>query len=391
MKKIFLFITLLLSLSAFSQQMVVYSDYLGNVQLFDGGRFEEIEHMPLKTYKIGNSSIAYEDNANNFKIYYNHYAFSIADFVTKYHVTDNLIAYNLNSQLKVFDNGSNKTLSVQADDNYKVGDDLVAFYDKLSKIFSVYYNGEIIPLDDALASDEITKFDVGENTLVYKDAHGYLHIFYQEEVYELLFAERLKSYSVGRDVVAFVETPINNFQVFMQGEFYELESFEPRSYKVGDGFVAYIDLNDYLKVFNGEETVTVSFDASEIDSFNTSDTVSFNESNADTFDTLSFDESNIAYVEDELLIYSVQNYFKVYWNKNTYTLENYIPESYEYDQNIIAYIDEHGYLKVFDRGVQKILSYEPIKEFGCHGNLVYYSFGVKSNGIYWNGKIYSGE
>jgi hypothetical protein len=378
MKKIFLFLTLLLSLSAFSQKLAVYTDYLGKVQLFDGGRFEEIEHMPLTTFKIGNSSIAYEDNSSNFKIYYNHYAFSIADFVTKYYVTDNLIAYNLNSQLKVFDNGDNKTLSVQADENYKVGDDLVAFYDKLSKIFSVYYNGEIIPLDDALASDEITQFDVGENTLVYKDAHGYLHIFYQGEVYELLFAERAKSYSLGRDVVAFVETPINNFQVFMRGEFYELESFEPRSYKVGDGFVAYIDFNDYLKVFNGEETVTVSFDASEIDSFDTSDTVSF-------------DESNIAYVEDELLIYSVQNYFKVYWKGNTYTLENYIPESYEYDFNMIAYIDEHGYLKVFDRGVQKILSYEEIKDFGCHGNVVYYSFGVKSNGIYWNGKIYSGD
>ena len=349
------------TLCSYAQQLAVYNDYLNKVQLFDGGNFKEIEHLPLTSYQIGNNALAYEDNASSFKIYYNRYVFNISDFVSSYTATDNLIAFNLNSQLKVFDKGNTKTLTVRSGE-YKTGDELIAFYDNQNHIFKVYFRGEIIELDDILTSEDDPEFEVGENTLVYKDTQGYLHIFYDGNVYDLLFGERTKEYKTGRDIVAFVETPINNFQAFYAGEFVELKSFEPKSFKMGDGFVAYIDSNDYLKLFNGEEVITVSFDA------------------PDMYE-----------VADELLVFTVQNYFKVFWRGKVYTLESHIPESFEMDHNILAYIDERGYLKVFDRGVQKTLSYEQINEFKCHGNTVYYSYGVKSNDIYYNGEIYSGE
>lgn len=361
MRYLYAVIALCFSFTMNAQDLAIYNDYLNKVQLFDGGKFQELEHLPLESYQIGNTVLAYESNASTFKVYHNHYVFSVSDFVTDYTATDQLIGFNLNNQLKVFDEGDVKTLALHAGE-YKVGDELIAFVDNQKYVFNVYYDKEIIQLDDVLASKDSTEFEVGENTLVYKDTQGYLHIFYHGEQYELLYADRTKSYKAGRDIVAFVETPIDNFQAFWHGEFYQLEDFEPQSYQTGDGFVAYIDSNDYLKIFDGNETETVSFDAP--------------------------DEYHVT---DELLVFTVQNYFKVRWNGKTYTLESHIPESFKMDHNVLAYIDEQGYLKVFDRGTKKTLSFESINEYNCHGNTVYYNYGVNSNDIYYNGEIYSGE
>lgn len=361
MKYLLFFFGLLFFYSASSQDLAIYTDYLDKVQLFDNGKFREIEHLPLKSYQIGNNSLAYEDNSENFKIYYKDYIFNINSFVTDYKVTDNLVAYNMNKQLNVFDKGKKEMLALITG-RFEAGDDLIAFFDQQDEIFKVYYKGNVINLDDALASDEITEFSTGENTLVYLDSENYLNIFYNGEIYELLYKERAKSYKTGRDIVAFVESPMNHFQVFYKGEFYQLEQFEPQSYKIGDGFVAYIDSNDYLKIFINGEIKTVSFDA-----------------------------PGMYKTEDNLLIYTVQGYFKVYWNNQTYTLENYIPSNYVYDMDVIAYEDEQGYLKVFDRGNTQTISYENITTLKCHGHTVYYSYGVKSNEIYYHGEVYSGE
>ncbi|MFP4663094.1 MAG: hypothetical protein ACLFM1_01580 [Bacteroidales bacterium] len=344
-----------------SQDLAVYTDYLDKVQLFDGGEFTELEHLPLKSYQIGNTCLGYEDNAENFKIYYNHYTHKINSFVSNYTVTDNLVAFNLNSQLKVFDQGNTETLSTLVG-KYAVGDEMVAFFDRQQQIFKVYYMGEVFELYDGLAGDEATKFSVGENTMIYRDNRNYLNLFYQGEIFDLLYEDRAVSYKVGRDMAAWVEAPMNNFHVFHKGNFIELETFEPKSYSIGDGFLAYLDSNDYLKIYDGEEIITV------------------------TFDTPGMYE-----VIDELLIYTIQDYFKVYWQGQSYTLENFKPENYVCDMNILAWEDEQGNLKVFDRGRIGTISYEDINTLECHGHTVFYSYGVQSNDIYWHGDIYTGE
>jgi len=58
-----------------AQHLAIYNDYLDKVQLFNAGNFEEIEHLPLKSYQIGNNAVAYEDNSGSFKVYYNQYLY----------------------------------------------------------------------------------------------------------------------------------------------------------------------------------------------------------------------------------------------------------------------------------------------------------------------------
>ncbi len=348
-----------LVLQSNSQGLSVYQDYLNKVYIFDNGTTKQIDHLPLNSFKIGNNAIAYEDNAGNFKIYQNNYVFSVSSFVSEYYTSDNLISFRLNSQLKVFDNQQNKSLTTNVG-AFACSDDIIVFFEKQERILKAYFNGNLYELADAIAADDISDFVVGEDIAVFKNPEGYYDIFYYGEIIQLLFHERTKSFKTGRGIVAFIEEPMNNFQVFYQGEFFELDTFEPKSYKTGDNMVAYVDNNGYLMCYYYGEKITISFDVP------------------------------IFYeVHDDLIIFNVQNYFKVFSGGNVFTLESYIPEKYLFNNNILAYIDEHGYLKVFEDGKVNTVSYELIKDFEIHGDVVNFKYGVQSQSMYYKGKTYT--
>lgn len=347
--------------TSYSQNISFLNDYLDNVQVFDNGNVKQIEHLPLKNYQVTNSAIAYEDNAGNFKIYHNHYLHSISNFVSNYYASDNLIGFNMNSQLKVFDDGTDMDLTLNMKD-YFVDDDVIVWFDDFEKMLKVYYDKEVYDLDDALASDTMNTVILGENTVAFVDSKNYMNVFYDGIVDQICYAERVKSIAAGRDVVAFVEEPVDNFQVYYFGEFIEIENFEPVSYKTGDRFVAYIDANNYLKVFSNYKTQTISFD------------------NPDFYE-----------VEDELMVFSVQNYFKVFYDGNVYTLESYIPSDFKMNNNVLGYVDQMGNLKFFDGEKTTTISYESITEFDIHGSLIKYKFGVNSEQIFFNDKTYKND
>ncbi|NLA23894.1 MAG: hypothetical protein GX879_02905, partial [Bacteroidales bacterium] len=77
-----LFYSSIINLKA--QNLSIYSDYLDRVYVFDNGQTKQIEHLPIKSYKIGDNAIAYEDNTGNFKVYQNNYLHKISSFVNEY-------------------------------------------------------------------------------------------------------------------------------------------------------------------------------------------------------------------------------------------------------------------------------------------------------------------
>ncbi|PLX09362.1 MAG: hypothetical protein C0596_02105 [Marinilabiliales bacterium] len=344
-----------------SQYLSFFNDYLDNVEVFDEGNIKQIEHLPLKTYQVTNTLIAYEDNAGNFKVYHNNYLHKVSNFVSDYTASDHLIGFNMNTQLKVFDNGDVKNLSLTMKE-YFVSDEVIVWYDDFEKMLKVYYDRDIFDLDDALATDTMNAVMLGENTVAFVDSKNYMNIFYYGYIDQVCYADRVKSIEPGRDIVAFVEEPVDNFQVYYFGEFIELETFEPVSYKTGDGFVAYIDANNYLKVFTNYKTHTISFDVPD------------------------FYE-----VVDQLMVFGVQDYFKVFYNGNVYTLESYIPDEYQINNNVLGYIDQMGNLKFFDGEKTTTISYESISSFNVHGSLIKYKFGVNSEHIYFSDKTYKND
>ncbi|MDD3740862.1 MAG: hypothetical protein PHH30_06440 [Bacteroidales bacterium] len=344
-----------------SQDISFFNDYLNNVEIFSAGDTKQIEHLPLKSYSVGNNMLAYEDNSGNLKIYYNHYLHQISSFTSSYKTSDNLAAIKMNTQLKVFDDGSIKSLTINLTD-YFLGDDILVWFDDYEKRLKAYYNKEIYDLDDALATGTMNEVTIGENIVAFVDSQGYLNVFYDGNIERICFSERVKSISAGRDIIVFVEEPVNNFQAFYFGDLIDLEGFEPVSFKTGDQFVAYVDVNNYLKVFYDFSTETVSFDVPD------------------------FYETN-----DELMVFSVQNYFKIWHKGKIFTLESYIPQDYKMNNNVLAYIDQLGNLKFFNGETVETISYEKVTSFEIHGSIVKYSFGVNSEHIYYQGKTYKND
>ncbi|HOZ31009.1 MAG TPA: hypothetical protein PLL66_08845 [Bacteroidales bacterium] len=344
-----------------AQNISFFNDYLNNVNVYDDGNVKQIEHLPLKSYQTGDHMLAYEDNAGNFKIYYNHFLHHISSFASTYSISDNLAAIRMNTQLKVFDDGTVKSLTINLTD-YFLGDDVLVWFDDYEKRLKVYYEQEIFDLDDALATGTMNEVIVGDNIVAFVDSQGYLNVFYEGNIERICFRERVKSISAGRDIVAFVEEPVNNFQAYYFGDLIDLEGFEPVSFKTGDQFVAYVDANNYLKVFYDFKTETVSFDV------------------PDFYET-----------SDELMVFSVQNYFKVWYKGKVYTMESYIPQDYKMNNNVLAYIDQLGNLKFFNGETLETISYEKVTDFEIHGSIVKYSFGVNSEHIYYQGKTYKND
>ncbi|MCF0206945.1 MAG: hypothetical protein HUK15_05905, partial [Bacteroidales bacterium] len=200
------------------------------------------------------------------------------------------------------------------------------------------------------------------NIVAFVDINGFLNYFYNGNIDQIIYSKNLGLIDLGRDIVAFVDTSTGVFQVFYFGEFIDIEDFAPNSMQCGDGMVAYVDANSYLKVFEGFQTRTISFD-----------------------------EPDFYEVECSTMVFGVQNYFKVYCKGKIFTLESFIPEKYVLKNNRIAYLDQMGNLKYFDGQKAEVISYEKVSDFDITGEAVKYSFGVKSENIYYKGKTYKND
>ena len=304
---------LLCGLSAHPQGMSFYNDYLGNIWVFDGNNTKQIDHQPAKEYGVGNNSFVYVDNSGGLKIYHNNYLHNASSFVSDYVVTDNLISFTMNTQLKVFDDGNFHTLCASMA-KYWADDDIVVWYDDMQHMLMCYWNGKKYTLDDVLSTGEPSFVEVGENIAVFIDVNGNLNAFYLGEIEQIIYGKNL------------------------------------------------VDASSYLKVFEDFETRTISFDEPEF-----------------------YD------VEDEIMVFGVQNYFKAYIKGKVYTLESFIPKKYFINNHCVAYLDQMGNLKYFDGNKTEIISYEKVTDFELTGDAVRYSFGVKSENIYYEGKTYKND
>lgn len=360
-KNIFLIIVFFDCLFSFSyaQNISFLNDYIGNVIVFDNGKTQEIEQRPLRSYQIGNNAMAYEDNAGNFKIYYNHYVYNVGVYVEKYYVSNNYIAFSYKGILKLFDNGDIVLLSLSSS-SYYIGSNIAIWYDNGERVVKAYYNKKFYRLDDALASNSVKEIYGANNIAVFIDNRNFLNIFYKEEIFPIDFSERISFVKAGEDVVAFIDELNNSFQSLYFGEIIEIENFKPTSFKTGNGFVAYIDANGYFKVFRNFAV-----------------------------ETLDFNTPDFYEIKNNIMVFGMQNYFKAYLNSKVYTLESFIPSSYIINNGVCAYLDQQGFLKYFDGEKTKTISYETIKDFEINGDIVKYKYGINSESIYFKGKTYN--
>ncbi len=161
-------------------------------------------------------------------------------------------------QLNVYDNGENQVLSTQCG-GYEVRDSLIGWYNRIAQNVQVYYDGKVYTIEDGLIYNPLESFKAGDNTLAYvQSSTKEFKLFYQGEVIVLdQFAEDIV-FETGRDIVAYIDIPDQTFKAFFKGEKHDVETFKPKSFQVGDEILGYVDNLGRLKFFDGYEVVELS-------------------------------------------------------------------------------------------------------------------------------------
>jgi hypothetical protein len=362
MKKLFLLFALITySFIGFSQHLAAFNDNVNHFWVFEAGMFNKLEYLEIQEFQVGASLVAYIDNGSNLKVYsYGEVETLLTGAPIKFQATDYLLGYSLYEQLNVYDNGKARVLSTQCD-GYRVADSLIGWHNRIGQNIKVYYNGKIYTLEDGLIYNPLDKFRVGDNTIAYiHSSTKEFKLFYLGEILVLEDFGEGMVFESGRDIVAYTGAVDQTFKVFFKGETIELETFSPKSFKVGDERVAYVDNLGRLKYFDRNGVVELS-----------------------TYEPQFYE------VHDNVVVFEEQGFFKTYCNGQIYIVERYLPQPYRIDFNTIAYLDQSSFVKAFLPGCEPItISYEKVKGIDLIRDLIIYVEGINKTKIYFNGQVY---
>lgn len=348
-------LNILVCLNSSAQDITAFTDNKGNLQVFDKSFFRQLEYLPVTSYKIGGNSIAYIDHKNDFKIYYDGQTFPLlnaADF--NYYVTNNLTVFKVGNVLYVFDKGEKKTLCYYSS-MIAANDSIVSFFDESQSSLNIYYNGAIAKTEDAfIARPKAIK--TGANLVAWINQSNYFNVFYQGRLIELDNMAPVQ-FEAGRDIVAYVDDYEQKFRLFYKGDTAIVESFLPDSFKVGFGIMAYVDnLGNFHVFHDGTSTKVLS------------------------------DRPDFFTVKGNVVVYSYNNSFNIFYEGKSYLLQNATPTEFEVGNDGIAWIDPSRRLQLFQKGKTYTVSYEIINKFKINGDVLKYEVGVNTINVFYNGK-----
>ena len=343
-----------------SQYLAAFNDNLNRFWVFEAGMFQKLEYIEIQDYEVGGILVAYKDSRSNLKIYRNGEVETLMQGdPVEFTATDYLLGYSMYEQLNVYDNGKTEVLSTQCD-GYIVRDSLIGWHNKISQTLEVYYNGQTRVLVDGLLYDPLKTFKAGDNTLAFvHSSTKEFYVYYLGRLHQLDDFVKQMIYDAGRDIVAYIDVPDMSFNVFFRGDVYEIETFQPRSFKVGDELLAYVDNLGKLKLFENGVTKTIS-----------------------DFEPQFYD------LVDRVLVFEEQGFFKTYCNGQVYIIERYIPQPYIIDYNTIAYLDQNSFVKVFQNCKSETISFRKVKEIELIRDLVIYVEDINRTKVYFNGQVY---
>jgi hypothetical protein len=359
MKKLILFL-LIVSFKLNSQSITAWTDQRGYFNVFDNGNTSTIEYQLPQSFQIGGAVIAYLDFNSNFKVYYKGEVQTLyGGPVNKYVVTHNLLFYIIAGQLRVWDRGKEKVLSVNPGD-YAVGDSLVGFYDNTYQAFYVYYDHDKFTLEGNIINNPLISFQASNNTLAFVNNQREFKVFWNgsaEKVFQLSPGMDL-NYQTGSNIVGFLASPANSLGVYYKGKTYNVSSQPVKTYKVADDMVAYEDQNGLHAFYAGRN-----------------------------YDLLSAYDYTYD-ISDSVLVYYTSGYFRVFNKGKVTVLGNYMPDEYKLDNNTVAWINQQGGLSAFfDGNIYDLTGFDRVV-FKLEGNALWYKSQTSSNQVFLCGKKY---
>jgi hypothetical protein len=279
MRIFFVSLFLLMSQLAHSQHMGAFIDErLNHFFVFEKNEVQKAEFIPIANFEVGFDYVAYIRNNNRLAIFYKGEATEINAVSPRYFAKDELLAYFIDEQLWVLDDGRIKFLEPWAVKNFAIGDNILCFtnnfdqfrvyykdsvqtlelwpprrvvagdnliaYTDNNEIFKVFYEGERYTIDDIPPQG----FAASKDIVAYVDNYGDFKAWYKNKVYELQYQRPTRGYHVGEQMVAFLND-MNQFVVFYDGEIYELLNYMPSYFAINENVLVYTDANGFLFSF----------------------------------------------------------------------------------------------------------------------------------------------
>ena len=268
---------------------------------------------------------AFNDNLHRF------WAFEAGTFtqleyieIQNYQVGGILIAYLDNgSNLKIYSHGESETLMTGDPIKYKATDYLLGY--SMYEQLNVYDNGK-----KKVLSTQADAYIIEDSLIVWRNRiNKNIEVYYNGRVYPLedgLIYQPIETFKTGDNTIAYVQSSTKQFKVFYLGETIVLDDFvQDLVYEAGRDIVAYIDIPDME--------------------------------------------------------------FKAFYRGEEYILDNFKPNSFKAGDEMVAYVDNMGRLKLFDKGkVIEVSNFEPKFYEVTDRVLVYEEQGFFKT--YCNGEIY---
>jgi len=197
-----------------TDNIIAYNNFANQFKVFFHGNLLQQEDFPVSSFEVGRNTVAYVDIDRKFKIFHNGKTFVIDDFPPKtFKAGDNLVAYvTADGYFKVFYNDSSRSLGYMSG-NYDVVDNILAFKDQ-SGYLKVFYKGDVTTVENYYPAN----MNIQYNSLAYISSGNTLRLFSEGEVYDVTNAD-LTNWSLNYDVIMY-QLGQNIFKVFYKGQEY---------------------------------------------------------------------------------------------------------------------------------------------------------------------------
>ena len=340
-----------------AQPLTAYTNLQRQLMVWDNGLLRKADYLPPTELKIGRIAIPFLDNSRSFKVYYGGAARTLnAGFTNAFNVSDNLITFLNSKSLNVFDNGKVTNLSLLATE-YFMGDSLVVFLDGVRSEYKAYYNGQIYPIENYLASTALTRLKVSDNIAAYNNYARQFRIFYHGNIIAQEEAP-VSTFDVGRNIVAYMDAG-SMFKIFNGTKTITAESFTPEKFDAGDNLVAYISNDGYFKIFY-----------------------------KDSLYNLGYMKPDYIVGDNVVAFKDNTGYLKVFYKGDVISLDNYYPENMQVQYNSLVYVNRSGVLRMFSNGESYDVTNASVENYELKYDVLRYRIGENFYRVFYNGQEY---
>ena len=302
---------------------------------------------------------------------------------------DNVMAfYDYRGNLLTYDGTTQKTIS-NIESEYTVSDNLITW--KIATTLNLWDNNALRTL-----SYQVGNYQVSDSLVVFQDMrYNSVSAYYNGEVHELYTSVGDIEFPdfIGENIVAFRDNG-NFYKVFWRGQIYELDVWhDPFSFRGGTDMIAFNDpINGTFAIFeNGQfSDVELQYVSSykvgngfvvyenqngELLMYKEGEIVELSNFRASFYD-----------VRDNIVLWSENSFLYTYHNGEKVEVERYVPNEYAIKNDVIVYRNIMGGVTSFINGVPEEITNQTESSFSVHGNAVLVELFNKSYIVLQKGK-----